>query len=245
MKNFYTVIIGSELLNGRRVDKHFEFVNIELLKRGFVQKASFVIKDEPSFMEDVFNLIKKDKEAVMFCFGGIGATPDDYTREVACRVFGDGRLYVHQEALDKIIGKFGDDAYPHRINMANLPMGAKLLHNVVNNVPAFYLEDRYFFTPGFPEMAHPMVIEALDKYYPKNSTIYRYTLRAFCSENDLINFMQELPNSVEFSSLPKIIGDKRETDISIASYEQELSKKWFDFFVDNIKLKNIEYKILD
>ena len=64
--NFYSVIIGTELLNGRRLDAHFAFLNKELLKRGWEHKASFIIDDEPPFIEDIFNLIKKDPKAVMF-----------------------------------------------------------------------------------------------------------------------------------------------------------------------------------
>ena len=30
--NFYAIIIGTEILNGRREDKHFEFVKNELAK---------------------------------------------------------------------------------------------------------------------------------------------------------------------------------------------------------------------
>jgi molybdopterin-biosynthesis enzyme MoeA-like protein len=244
MKNFYTVIIGSELLNGRRSDAHFKFVNDELLKRGFEQKASFVIKDEPKFIEDIFQLIKNDEDSVMFCFGGIGATPDDYTRQCAANVFGDGKLYEHQTLKQMILDQFGDDAYPHRIKMSQLALGVGLLKNVVNNISGFSIEDRFFFTPGFPEMAHPMVCEALDKFYIKNQTIYRNTLKAFCSENSLINFMQKLPEDIDFSSLPKIIGDKRETDISIASYDKDKSDKWFGLFIEEIKSLNIEYKLI-
>jgi molybdopterin-biosynthesis enzyme MoeA-like protein len=245
LKNFYTVIIGSELLNGRRVDKHFEFVNKELLKRGYEQKASFVIKDQPSFMEEIFNLIKNDKDSVMFCFGGIGSTPDDYTREVAAKIFGDGKLHQHKEAFDLIINQFGDEAYPHRVNMSMLPKDAKLLKNPVNNVPGFYVDDRFFFTPGFPNMAHAMVLEAMDKYFIKNDKIYRYTLTADCSENDLIEYMKKLPDSIDFSSLPRFVGERREVDISVASYDQDSSQKWFDFFIDKLKAKNIDYKILN
>ena len=90
--NFYSVIIGTELLNGRRKDAHFSFLNNELLKRGWEQKASFVIKDEPSFIEDIFRLIKNDPDAVLFSFGGIGSTPDDYTRPCAANVFTNAEL---------------------------------------------------------------------------------------------------------------------------------------------------------
>lgn len=64
--NFYSVIIGTELLNGRRKDAHFTFLNEELLKRGWTHKASFVIEDDINLMKNTFNLIKDDKNSVMF-----------------------------------------------------------------------------------------------------------------------------------------------------------------------------------
>ncbi|MGB9801997.1 MAG: competence/damage-inducible protein A, partial [Arcobacter sp.] len=59
--NFYSVIIGTELLNGRRKDAHFSFLNEQLLKRGWIHKASFVIEDDINLMKDIFKLIKADK----------------------------------------------------------------------------------------------------------------------------------------------------------------------------------------
>ena len=156
--NFYSVIIGTELLNGRRNDAHFSFLNKQLLQRGWEQKASFVINDDPKLMFDIFTLIKSDPNSVMFCFGGIGATPDDYTRQTAARAFTNYKMEFHEEAKNRILNQFGEEAYPHRVNMAYLPSNAKLLTNVVNNVAGFYLEDRFFFTPGFPSMSQAMVI---------------------------------------------------------------------------------------
>ena len=166
--NFYSVIIGTELLNGRRKDAHFAFLNQQLLSRGWEQKASFVINDDTNLMENIFNLIKSDPNSVMFCFGGIGSTPDDYTRQIAANAFTNGAMEFHETALENILTKFGQEAYPHRINMAYLPINAKLLKNVVNNVSGFYLDDRFFFTPGFPSMSQAMVVEALNKLYPKH-----------------------------------------------------------------------------
>jgi len=245
MKNFYSVIIGSELLNGRRVDAHFDFFNKELLKRGWEQKASFVIKDEPPFIEDIFKLIKNDPDSVMFSFGGIGATPDDYTRVCAANVFTNGEMEVNLGAKKAILDRFGDDAYPHRINMATLPLDAKLLKNVVTNVPGFYLQDRFFFTPGFPSMAQSMVVEALDKLYPKNKQKYRYSLIAYCSENLLVDTMKTIPKHIDFSSLPKIEGDIRNTVISVASYDNEEAKKYFSVFEKFLKTAGIDYKLAD
>ncbi len=243
--NFYAVIIGTELLNGRRKDAHFAFLNEELLKRGWEQKASFVIKDEPPFIEDIFRLVQNDPDAVLFCFGGIGATPDDYTRVAAANVFTNGEMQIHEGAKKCIIEKFGDESYPHRINMANLPTNASLLKNVVTNVPGFALEERYFFTPGFPSMAHPMVVEALEKYYPSNKKKTRLSLKALCSENDLIDTMKQIPQNIDISSLPQINDDKRAVIISVASYDELEAQKYFDVFLKFVETNNIEYFLTD
>ena len=231
--NFYSVIIGTELLNGRRKDAHFSFLNEQLLKRGWEHKASFVIADDTQLMLNIFNLIKSDPNSVMFCFGGIGATPDDYTREVSANAFTDGKMEFHEEAKKRIINQFGKEAYPHRINMAYLPINAKLLKNVVNNVAGFYLEDRFFFTPGFPSMSQAMVIEALDKHYTKSDIQkYRKVMTINASENDLIDTMKKIPSHIELSSLPKILGDKRKVVISLAGYDKDEVEKYFGMFVD-------------
>jgi molybdopterin-biosynthesis enzyme MoeA-like protein len=243
--NFYSVIIGTELLNGRREDAHFSFLNEELLKRGWEQKASFVIKDEPPFIEDVFRLVKNDPDAVLFCFGGIGATPDDYTRVAAANVFSNGKMEINEGAKKCIVDKFGDESYPHRINMANLPTDATLLKNVVTNIPGFGLEDKYFFTPGFPSMAHPMVIEALDKYYLLNRVKTRFSLKALCSENDLIDTMKLIPQHIDMSSLPQIHGELRAVIISVASYDELEAKKYFNIFIEFVERNNIEYFLTD
>jgi molybdopterin-biosynthesis enzyme MoeA-like protein len=243
--NFYSVIIGTELLNGRRKDAHFEFLNAELLKRGWVQKASFVIDDKPSFIEDVFKFIKNDPDAVLFSFGGIGATPDDFTRVCSANAFTNGKMETNKGAKKAILDKFKDEAYPHRINMATLPIEAGLLKNVVTNVPGYYLEDRYFFMPGFPTMSQSMIIEALDKFYPKNKQIYRLSLNAQCSENLLVDTMKQIPTDIDMSSLPQIDGDKRNTIISISSYDEDEAKKYFKYFTDFLVQNNIVYTLED
>lgn len=242
--NFYSVIIGTELLNGRRKDAHFTFLNEQLLKRGWTHNASFVIEDDINLMKNIFNLIKSDNNSVMFCFGGIGSTPDDYTRKIAADVFSQSKMQFHKEAKKLIENQFKEEAYPHRINMSYLPLNAKLLKNVVNNVPGFYLDNRFFFTPGFPSMSQSMVIEALDKYYIKNDIKkYRSTLVASCGENELINIMEQIPSSLELSSLPRIKGSHREVEISLSSQFQKQTNKYFKLFVDYLINKNIDYII--
>ncbi len=245
--NFYSVIIGTELLNGRRKDAHFSFLNEELLKRNWEHKASFVIEDDTKLMFDIFNLIKNDENSVMFCYGGIGSTPDDYTRQTAAHAFTDGKMEYNPKAKELILNQFGDEAYPHRINMAYLPINAKLLKNIVNNVPGFYLEDRFFFTPGFPSMSQSMVIEALDKHFPKGIKKYSKVLTAFCGENDLIDTMKKVSDDVELSSLPKLIDGKRKAVINISSIEEnkESVDKNFNMFIEYLENNRVEYILKD
>lgn len=240
--NFYACIIGTELLNGRRKDSHFDFLNSALLERGFELKASFVIKDDKDFIVDVFELIKKDKDSVMFCFGGIGSTPDDYTREVAATVFTEGYMAYNEELSKTITDKFGEKAYPDRIKMAYLPQNASLLKNPVNGISGFFLEDRFFFMPGFPQMAHPMIVEALARFYPQAAPKYKKTFTVFASEGDLVDIMQTLPPSVEFSSLPIMDGDKRAVELYLASPSSCVTEDCFEHFVVLSQKKGFKWR---
>lgn len=241
--HFYAVIIGSEILNGRREDKHFLYLRDALLRRGHTLFSSFTIKDDPLLIHTIFSMIKNDSNAVLFSFGGIGSTPDDLTRQIAADVFSDGALIPHEQFTRDIIERFADAAYPHRIHMAELPKNSGLLHNVINNMSGFFLEDRYFFMPGFPEMSHPMVEEALERFFPRAETVYRKTLIAQTSENTLIDVMNQLDPSVDFSSLPMINGGNPIVEISVASHDEVLCTTSFNHFIAALKEKSIEYTL--
>lgn len=242
--HFYAVIIGSEILNGRRIDKHFDFIRDALLSRGHVLYASLTIKDDSELIRRTLELVKNDPHAVMFSFGGIGSTPDDLTRQIAADVFGDGMLYVHEKFRSDIVERFQEEAYPHRIHMADLPKNSGLLHNVINNMSGFYLEERYFFMPGFPEMSHPMVEEALERFYPAAVTVYRKTLIAQTSENTLIDVMKRLPAEVDFSSLPMLRDGHPSVEISVASPDELEAMRCLKLFMDDLVAKKIDYILI-
>jgi molybdopterin-biosynthesis enzyme MoeA-like protein len=241
--NFYAVIIGTEILNGRRQDKHFEFLKNELAKYGHELFASFVIKDDKELMKRSYKIIKEDPNAVMFSFGGIGSTPDDLTREIASEVFRGAPVKTHEKFKQDIIEKFGDEAYPHRIHMADIPPDSSLLHNPVNNMSGFSLDDRFFFVPGFPSMAHPMISEVIKKYFNKSKKKYRLTLKAQTSENTLITLMQKLPEDIELSSLPIFIDNKPNVELSLSGSDKEAVYKYFEMFKNELERLNISYSV--
>jgi molybdopterin-biosynthesis enzyme MoeA-like protein len=234
----FGVIIGTEILNGRREDSHFKFLRDELLKRGYELSGSFVIKDDKEVITKTFEMIKQ-LNAKMFCFGGIGATPDDHTREIAAKVFTDSLMEYNQEFIQKIDSRFPNEDNTKKYELAKFPKGAKpLRNNPINGFFGFELEGRYFFTPGFPQMAHPMVIEALDRYFPKKTQKQRYSIIAYAKESEMLDIMQKLPTDIEFSTLPKL---DYTSEISFAGKD---AKKWIEFFKSELTKKGIKYKDL-
>lgn len=242
--NFYACIIGSEILNGRREDKHFEFLKNELQKYGHELFASFIIKDDEQLIKKIYRLVKEDSQSVMFSFGGIGATPDDLTRAIAAEVFTSKPLQRHKQFEHDIIERFGDEAYPHRVHMADLPQNAQLLPNPVNNMSGFSLQERFFFTPGFPQMAHPMISAVIKRLFSKSLQKYRVTLLARTSENTLIDLMKRVPPEIELSSLPRLDIEGASVEISLCASDKSLVDKSFKLFTDFLKNSKIEYNLI-
>jgi len=239
---FYTLIIGSEILNGRRTDAHFPFLQTLLTQKGYSLYASFIIEDDPILITRTIRFIAQDPNAVLFSFGGIGATPDDHTRRCAAEALRNGTLIEHPEAKRIIEATLGKRAYPHPIKMAMLPEGAELLDNPVNKMPAFSLDGRFFFMPGFPEMSHPMVKNILDTLIPDARPYHRKTLTASCRENEFIELMEQVPKEIEVSSLPKLRSDGWYATLSVAGEEAKKVDEWFLRFAEMLDAKGIAYR---
>ena len=162
LPRFALLIIGDEILSGKRQDKHFAKA-IEILKqRGLFLSWSQYLPDEPDTITEVLRRTLASDE-VVFSFGGIGATPDDHTRQCAARAAGV-ELALHPDAKREIEGRFGAEAYPKRIEMGVFTVGSRIIPNPNNRVPGFSFGRHHFF-PGFPEMAWPMMEWVLDNEY--------------------------------------------------------------------------------
>jgi molybdopterin-biosynthesis enzyme MoeA-like protein len=158
------LIIGDEILCGKRQDKHFPHVIETLAARGLAPDFVHYLGDD----RDRLTALLRDSFArgdLLFSFGGIGATPDDHTRQAAAAALGLP-IERHPEAVAEIEARFGADAYPHRVLMAEFPAGARIIPNPVNRVAGFALHDHHFF-PGFPQMAWPMLDWVLATWYPQ------------------------------------------------------------------------------
>lgn len=169
--NFGALIIGDEILSGKREDKHFSQIIRILKARGLSLTWCEYLGDDPvritaslkRSMAKNHDSDEDGKRDVVFCFGGLGATPDDYTRQCAAAAAGV-EIVRHPGAVAEIEAHFGKTAYPKRVLMADLPANAELIPNPVNRVPGFSVGHHHFL-PGFPEMAWPMMEWVLDQRY--------------------------------------------------------------------------------
>ncbi len=148
------VVIGDEILSGKREDKHLAHVVATLSARGLALAwARFEGDDRARLTAALRESFARGD--IVFAFGGVGATPDDHTRQAAAAALGVP-LVRHPEAVAEIEARFGADAYPHRVLMAEFPAGSAIIPNPVNRVASFSVRDHHFF-PGFPQMAWPML----------------------------------------------------------------------------------------
>lgn len=161
MKAFGAYVIGDEILVGKRQDKHLAFLIAALARRGLRLAWAHYLGDEPARLTAALARSFASGD-VVFSFGGIGATPDDHTRQCAAAALGV-RLALHPEAERAIRARFGD-VTPQRLQMGEFPQGAAVIPNPVNRIPGFSLGDHHF-VPGFPQMAQPMVEWVLDTRY--------------------------------------------------------------------------------
>ncbi|OYY50968.1 MAG: competence/damage-inducible protein A [Methylophilales bacterium 28-44-11] len=208
MQTFGIYIIGDEILSGKRQDKHLSKV-IELLSaRGLQLSWANYLGDTPSQITAALKASMARGE-VVFSFGGIGATPDDFTRQCAAEAV-NVPIERHLGAVAELEARFGEAAYPKRVLMADFPKGADLIPNPVNRVAGFSIHQHYF-VPGFPEMAHPMVEWVLDTYYAhlfhQQDYVEASILVMDAGESQLIDMMHQILTQhpdIKLFSLPKL-----------------------------------------
>ena len=176
---FSLIVVGDEILSGKRQDKHLSKV-IELLSaRGLILASAEYVGDDREQIEGALRRAFERSRAtgeVTFSTGGIGATPDDHTRQCAAAAL-DVPLALHPEAEVFIRERMQDVAREaglpyepdradnvHRLNMGVFPEGATIIPNPFNKIAGFSVGDVHF-VPGFPVMAWPMIEWVLDTKY--------------------------------------------------------------------------------
>ena len=177
MPRFHLLLIGDELLSGRRQDKHVPHTIQTLAERGLTLSSVRIVGDGRADIVAALRDVLACGDVVFSC-GGIGATPDDQTRQAAAEALGV-ELALHPEGAVLIEQRFRqlaeqrgvpynptDAEHQQRLQMAMFPTGCQIVPNPYNQIAGFSVGHVHFY-PGFPAMAWPMMAWTLDQYYAR------------------------------------------------------------------------------
>ncbi len=243
--NFGVIIIGDEILSGKRADKHLPKV-IELLgARGLGLSWARYVGDDPARITADLKHAFESGDAVFSC-GGIGATPDDHTRQCAAAALGRP-LALHPQARDLILERMRDTAKEqgiafepdrhdnvHRLNMGVFPEGAQIIPNPYNKIAGFTV-GHVHFVPGFPVMAWPMIEWVLDQHYAglhgQGATHEKSVIVFGAMEATLTPLMERIEagfDGIKVFSLPSVDHPQygRHIELGVKGRAEQLDAAW-------------------
>ncbi len=259
------IIIGDEILSGKRTDKHFAKVVELLTARGLQLSWAEYTGDD---RERITAILRRGfaGDDIVFSCGGIGATPDDHTRQCAAAALGVP-LELHPEAKAKIEERIADVAREagkepdynapdnaHRLKMGEFPRGAAIIPNPFNKIPGFSIAHgnggAHYFVPGFPVMAWPMIEWVLDTYYAhlfrQVSRLERAVLVFEMAESTLTPLMEAIEAEfplIKVFSLPSV-GDatmRRHIELGVKGEPSQVEAA-FERMLVGLNQLNAEYR---
>lgn len=253
------IIIGDEILSGKRQDAHFPKVIQILAARGLQLGWAQYLGDDREAITGALRRSLASGDIVFSC-GGIGATPDDHTRQCAAEALGV-EIALHPEAKALIQQRISEMAIKdgvsidldapdnqHRLKMGEFPQGAAIIPNPFNKIPGFALANpggrgAHYFVPGFPVMAWPMIEWVLDTHYAalfhQTAHVEKSVLVYQAMESTLTPLMEEIEAQfagVKVFSLPSVGGNgvRRHIELGVKGSPDAVDKA-YDRMLDGLR----------
>lgn len=181
--NAEILCVGTELLMGDTVNTNAAYLSRSLAGLGINVFYHTVIGDNPTRLTDALSRALSRAELVVTT-GGLGPTPDDLTKETACRAMGVP-LSLHEPSLQKIRDYFaltGREVTPAIAKQAYLPLPCRVLFNPAGTAPGFLLEKdgkTLIMLPGPPREMKAMWELGVVPYFEEKqgSAIYSRRIR--------------------------------------------------------------------
>jgi len=177
------IFTGSELLQGRVLNSHAQYLGQWLTEHGFEVGYCVVVGDECDRLEQVLRVALERAELILIT-GGLGPTTDDLTKEVVAKVL-DLPMILDEDSLEHIKGLFRSmnmEMPESNIRQAYIPKGATVLPNKLGSAPGVLLEHRnktIALLPGPPMELKGMFEEELAPVLlPKRKTLTVIKTRA-------------------------------------------------------------------
>ncbi|MBK6607548.1 MAG: hypothetical protein IPG24_19215 [Leptospiraceae bacterium] len=101
MLNIHIISTGTEITSGKSVDSNSTWIANELSGLGFSITKFLALPDKPLLIEEeIRTIMGRDGINLIIMTGGLGATADDYTLDVICKI--SGKPTVTHRGLEKL-----------------------------------------------------------------------------------------------------------------------------------------------
>ncbi len=202
MKTCEIISVGTELLLGDILNTDAQFLAQELAKLGFSVMHQSVVGDNHDRLLASLNHAAQRSDIIILS-GGLGPTPDDITKEVACEFFSK-ELVLHKESLARMTKYFtnkGLDMPESNKKQAMLPADCVVFENNNGTAPGLGMEKdgkHILLLPGPPRELKPMFFESAVPYLKRFSdkVIISHNVRTFgIGESAMSQIVEDLLES--------------------------------------------------
>ncbi len=155
------VTVGDEILAGDTTNTNAAWLGERLADRGVTVERVTVVPDRVADIAQVVNEYRADYDAVVVT-GGLGPTHDDRTMEGVAAAVGR-EVETNDEAIEWLTENGGYERGDLATGTADLPRGARPLHNEVGVAPGAVIESVYVL-PGVPDEMRAMFETVIEEF---------------------------------------------------------------------------------
>lgn len=185
MKTCEIISVGTELLLGDILNTDAQFLSQELAKLGLSVLHQSTVGDNHDRLYELLEQAAQRSDIIILS-GGLGPTPDDITKEVACEFFSKD-LTLHEESLRRMSSYFtakGLVMPETNKKQAMLPADCVVFENNNGTAPGLAMEKdgtHILLLPGPPRELKPMFYESAVPYLKNFSdkVIISHNIRTF------------------------------------------------------------------
>lgn len=196
------ISVGTELLLGDILNTDAQFLSQELARLGFAVLHQSVVGDNHDRLLEALKQAAERSDIIILS-GGLGPTPDDLTKEVACEFFGK-ELVLHEESLERMMRYFTNKGLhmpESNKKQAMLPEDCVVFKNNNGTAPGLGMEKdgkHILLLPGPPRELKPMFTESAVPYLMQFSdkVIISHNIRTFgIGESAMSQTVEDLLNN--------------------------------------------------